>query len=353
MQAIIILLLIMLFVVGAAFALAMRKIKYYKMAIGNMSAMVIMQRMFEIMASSIPASNKIEELNNIIIETFNSKYSSIVLYDGTEYEVKASNVEKMYLDSIKELAETQEFKNNALQNISKYLVATGQRVLGYKTAIERQIKSAMFSPIYYNGVFRGFWILEDNAESAYDMISKEELARLKENVGVFIENITSQEAIENAHNTDKQTGFYNNLYLYSNLRQRLFSYNNSALILIQLTNLPYINNNYGREVGNRLLERAAEQLKDMISSDNILVRYSGSKFCIACPGTSVEMLHVTMERYLSNIKMQAESIDNTTVALEMNIVMHDVKKQSNVEKEISRMVEYVENSKSSNTINIM
>ena len=45
----------------------------------------------------------------------------------------------------------------------------------------------------------------------------EELARLKENIGVFIENINSQEIIENAHHRDKQTGFYKNLYLYSTL----------------------------------------------------------------------------------------------------------------------------------------
>lgn len=353
MEVIIILLVIFILILGVVLFLAMKKNKYYKMALGNMSAMVIMQRMFEIMASPIPAKNKIEELNNIMIEVFDTKYSTLVLFDGTEYDIKASNVEPTYLEGLRELAESQEFKSNAVQNISKYLVATGVRVLGYKTAIERQIKSAMFSPIYYNGAYRGFWLLEDTAEAAYDAISKEELARLKDNIGVFIENISSQEAIENASNTDKQTGFYNNIYLYSNLRQQLATKNNSCLIMILLSNLPRINEEYGREVGNRLLEKAAKQLKEMLSSDNILVRYSGSKFCIACPGTTSEILHTTMERFLSNIKTYAEAVDNSTVSLELNIVMHDVTKQSNVEKELYKMVDYVEHSKSANTINIM
>jgi len=60
-----------------------------------------------------------------------------------------------------------------------------------------------------------------------------------------------------------------------------------------------------------------------------------------------------MERYLSNIKMNAEAVENDAVYLAINIVMHDIKKQSNVEKEISKMVDYVESSKSTNTINIM
>ena len=241
MTAIIILLLLVIVALGVVLFIVFQKNKYYKVALGNMSAMVIMQRMFEIMASSIPAKNKLEELNNVIIEAFDSKYSTLVLFDGNEYEIRASNVEGVYLDSVKELAESQEFKNNAIQNISKYLVATGTRVLGYKTAMERLIKSAMFSPIYYNGTFRGFWLLEDKLEGAYDSISKEELARLKDNIGVFIESISSQEAIENAHNTDKQTGFYNNLYLYSNLRQKIATYSTSAIVLIQLSNLTEIN----------------------------------------------------------------------------------------------------------------
>jgi len=353
MEIIIILLAIFLILTIIFVLVLLNKIKYYKLAMGNMSAMVIMQRMFEILSSAIPANTKLEELNNIILEAFDSNYSTIVLFDGNEYEVKASNVEAMYLDVIKNIAETEDFKSNANQNISKYLVATGPRFLGYKTAIERNIKSAMFSPIYYNGTYRGFWVLEDKAEAAYDSISKEELARLKDNIGVFIENISSQEAIQTAQNTDKQTGFYNNLYLYSSLRQKLGSYNNSGLVLIRLTNLSEINNKYGRKTGNILLEKAAIQLNEMLSSDNILVRYSGSKFCVACPGISVDVMHSTMERYLSTVKMNSEAVDNEIVSLEMNIVMHDIKKQSNVEKEIAKMVDYVENSKSTNTINIM
>ena len=67
----------------------------------------------------------------------------------------------------------------------------------------------------------------------------------------------------------------------------------------------------------------------------------------------MDLLHTTMDRYLSSIKMNAEAVDNDAVYLEINIVMHDIKKQSNVEREISKMVEYVENSKSANTINII
>lgn len=346
-------LVILLVIVVVILLFAMNKIKYYKIAMGNMSAMVVMQKMFEIMASSIPAANKMKELNSIIRESFDTKYSTLVLFDGNEYEIHATNVEDIYLDGIKELAYTQEFKNNSDQNIAKYLVATGARTLGYKTAIERSIKSAMFSPIYYNGIFRGFWLMEDTVEAAYDSISKEELARLKDNIGVFVESISSQQAIENAGNTDKQTGFYNNLYLYSNLRSRLVGYTSSCIVVMQLTNLPVINEMYGREVGNALLDRAAKRLKEILSADNVPVRYSGSKFCVICPGVTSDMVHNTMERFLSSTRNDVEACGKDVAKLEINIVIHDIKKQSNIEKEINKMVNYVENSKTANSINIM
>jgi len=353
MEVLIIFLALIVVILAAFSIFLIKRNKYYSVAIGNMSGMVIMQRMFELMASTIPASKKIEELNNILKEMFNSKSSTISIFDGTNYEIKATNVESMYIDSIKQLAEEKGFKNNAVQNVSKYLVAAGGRLLGYKSAMERKIRSAMFSPIYYNGMYLGFWLLEDEAESAYDSISKEELAKLKDHIGVFIENVLNQESIENAYNTDKQTGFYNNLYLYSNVRQKTAVEENSSLTLMQLANLPQINQEYGREVGNRLLEKAAKLMQEVFSSDNIFVRFSGSKFCIVSPGISADTLHSTVERYLTNVKMQEEIVNNERVNLNVNIVMKNIRKQSNIEREISKMADYVEQMKVVNTIKII
>ena len=65
----VIVVLVILLVIAIVYSIILyNKIKYYKMAMGNMSAMVIMQKMFEILSSNIPVGRKLEELNNIIIE---------------------------------------------------------------------------------------------------------------------------------------------------------------------------------------------------------------------------------------------------------------------------------------------
>lgn len=353
MGILVIFLLIVIVFLGIVLYVKLKQIAYYKAVAGNMAAMTVMQRMFEIMASNIPAKNKLEELNNIIIDVFDSKYSTISIYDGSEYEIKATNVEKTYVESIVDIAEEADFKANAKNNVSKYLVAAGARVLGYKSAAERKIKSAMFSPIYYNGTYLGFWLMEDNAEDAYEDMSKDELAKLKDNIGVFIENVIGQENLENAYNTDRQTGFYNNIYLYSNVRHQTSLVENSSLVLISFSGLPSINEIHGREVGDSLLLKATRLLKETIPEENIFVRHTGSRFVVVCPGATVETVHGTIERFLSNLNYQRENIDGKEVTLDTQILMHTIKKQSNIEKEINKMNAYLEGMKEVNTIKII
>ena len=83
MGILVIFLLIIITVLIVILYIKLTQIKYYKAVAGNMAAMTVMQRMFEIMASNIPAKKKIEELNSIIIDVFDSKYSTISIYDGT------------------------------------------------------------------------------------------------------------------------------------------------------------------------------------------------------------------------------------------------------------------------------
>lgn len=353
MGFLVIFLLIVITVLIILLYIRLSEVKYYKAVAGNIAAMTVMQRMFEIMASNIPAKNKIEELNNIIIDVFNSKYSTISIFDGNEYEVKATNVENIYVESIGAIAEEKDFKENAKNNVSKYLVAAGPRILGYKSAVERKIKSAMFSPIYYNGTYLGFWLMEDDVEDAYESVSKDELAKLKDNIGVFIENVKDQENLENAYNTDRQTGFYNNIYLYSNVRHQTSLMENSALILISFSGLSNINELNGRDVGDSLLLKATRLLKETIPPENIFIRHTGSRFVVVCPGASVETVHGTIERYLNNLNYERESIDGKEITLDTQILMHTIKKQSNIEKEINKMNAYLEGMKEVNTIKII
>ncbi len=329
-------------------------IKYYKVVSKNLSAMRVIQSMFEIMGATIPAENKIKELNKIIIDTYSPKYSTIVTFDGNNYNVEATNIETDFGEALATLADASEFRANVGKNVSKYITTSADKNLGYKTAIERNIKSCMFSPIYHNNTYLGYWIIEDEVENAFDNMSKNEVAKLKNNMGVFLENTLYQNMIEAAENTDKQTGFYNNIFLYSKAKKKVADYENNTLVFLQFRNLADINNTYSREIGDRILLKAINVMKELVGNETISVRYSGAKFVIIYPNSTAETIHSNIERMLANIKSNAiEKVDNTFVTLDIQIVMSTFKKQSNLEKQIQKMVDYVENMKDIDTIKII
>ncbi|MEG1009231.1 MAG: diguanylate cyclase, partial [Clostridia bacterium] len=285
---------------------------------------------------------------------FKCKYSSIVIYDGQNYDIKASNIEKNYSDTIKKIVEENDFKANTYKNISRYLTTSEDKTLRYKSALERNIRSCMFSPIYHNNIYLGFWILEDERENAFDEISKDELSKLKNNLGVFIENTIYQNIIETAENTDKQTGFFNKLYLYSKARHEILKFENNTFALICLNNLPEINNEFDRNIGNILISKVVTSINEFIASDTICIRYSGTRILLIMPNSTSEIVHLTIERILEKLKVDAVlKIDKTNISLNVKIVLHTIKKQNNIDKELASMVEYSDKIEESNIIKII
>lgn len=357
MTPLLILVIILIIIVGILLIMLViknRQIGYYTIVSKNLSAMRVIQSMFEIMGANIPAENKINELNKIIIDTYEPKYSSIVTFDGTEHEVKATNADKTYIDAIAKIAEENDFRPNVLKNVSKYLTTSSDKTLRYKSAIDRNIKSCMFSPIYHGNVYLGFWLLEDEIENAFDNLSKSELSKLKNNMGVFLENTLFQNIIETAENTDKQTGFYNTIYLYSKARQKLLENENNSIVLLCFSNLADINMEFARDVGNRLIAKAVHIIREFTGGDTMCIRYSGAKMLLLMPNSTAETVHPTIERMLSRIKSDViEHVDDKYAGLKTQILIHTFRKQNNIEREVQKMVSYIDAMKETDTIKII
>jgi len=357
MTGLLILVIILIIISGALSIILViknKQIGYYTIVSKNLSAMRVIQSMFEIMGANIPAENKVNELNKVILDTYEPKYSSIVTFDGSNHEIKATNVDKAYVDSISRIGDENDFRANAYKNVSRYLTTSSDKTLRYKSAIERNIKSCMFSPIYHGSTYLGFWILEDEVENAFDSISKSELSKLKNNMGVFLENTLYQNIIETAQNTDKQTGFYNNLFLYSKARQKLLENENNSIILLCFSNLAEINSEHDRNIGNAILAKAVNIIRELISSETMCIRYSGARIILLMPNSTAETVHSTIERMLARIKSDAiENVNNKYVTLNTQILIHTFKKQNNIEKEVQKMVVYVDNMKETDTIKII
>ncbi len=313
----------------------------------------IVQEMLNTMSLDIKATDKIENLNKVFIDKLDIKYSTICLYDGYNYEVKASNVEKEYATAIADIVNDKSFKSNISKKNAKYIEAEKGKTLLYKSAMERKIKNALLIPICFEENYLGFVLFEDVHENNLGDISDTILIDLKNNIANFIENVEFQNTLETANIIDSQTNFYNTVYLYSNARKFLATYNNSAMVTIKFTNLPDINDNYGRNIGNLLLVKFANATKEVLGNDNIYVRYSGLRFIIFIKNKTAESVQAQIEVLLSKYKDIYEYVNDYKVNIETQLLIHTLKKQNNLEKEIQKTMSYIDGMENVNTIKII
>ena len=313
----------------------------------------VTQNMFEIMGKDIPADERFENLNNSLINKLGIDYSSILLYDGNTYEVKASNVEDEYKGILADIASDNNFKGNISKNNSKYITVPQNQTLLYKSAIERNIKSALFIPIYYNNKYIGFWLVESKKVQAYEKFIDEYIESMRKNLSIFIEDTEFHNTLEIARNEDEQTAFYNNIYLYSNTRKIISKYDNSVMVLIGLVGLPEVNESYSRDTGNILLAKFANITKETLPKESICIRYSGKKFIVILPNKTAQAVQPQIEKLLSKYKGIYEYVDDKQVNVDTQILIHTFRKQSNIEKEVQKLDKYMDGMKARNTIKII
>ena len=81
----------------------------------------ILQDFMNITGSDLSVDKKIKSINDIIIEKYQIKYSTIVVFDGTDYVVKASNVNSNHWDTLSKLDTMTMFNNPQNEEAERYI----------------------------------------------------------------------------------------------------------------------------------------------------------------------------------------------------------------------------------------
>ena len=113
----------------------------------QINSLNVLQDFMNTLSEVSNVNEKLKKINDILIEKYNIKYSTIVVYDGTEYVIRASNVAEKHWDTLKKLQEEPIFKESIETAVPKYITvnAEGER-LPYQKMEFARAKSAMFFP---------------------------------------------------------------------------------------------------------------------------------------------------------------------------------------------------------------
>lgn len=115
--------------------------------------------------------------------------------------------------------------------------------------------------------------------------------------------------------TDPLTRLYNRRGFTERFRQELAAKTAGCvgLMLIDLDHFKLINDTYGHEVGDHVLQRIAGLLGELRKEGGIAARLGGEEFCVILPGYSGSQLHAVAERTRARLEeADMSSIFGTT-----------------------------------------
>ena len=114
-----------------------------------------------------------------------------------------------------------------------------------------------------------------------------------------------QQRLHQAANTDALTQSYNRRYLFDRLHQDILQCDREgrrlSVVLFDLDEFKLINDTYGHAVGDSVLTRAAEVLRQCVRAMDVCGRYGGEEFLVLLPSATAETAFEIAERIRSEI----------------------------------------------------
>lgn len=355
MIIVVILILVVIIVLLMVYNMSIhKKIESFNNLNQKVTNLNILQDFMDTLSQASSVDEKIEKINNIIIERYQIKYSTIVIYDGTKYVIKASNVDEKHWESLSSLQSEKIFQESIQTSVPKYItVETESERLPYQKMEFARAKCAMFFPLYIDNVYIGYWLLEGGKPHEFDNVDTTILEVIRNNIVAIFKTVENQNILENIVRDDKFSKLKSAEYLYGEGKRIIDKYTTSTVCLFKIINIEQINEEISRKTGDKIIEMVANTVKDNLSKEYIFVRYMGPKFAIIFSGIEKEAVVTFMEQ----IKNQVEEIEVEPVDVEfedeekviakpkINIVISTYYKGTALEVLLKKLEEYLDNDK--------
>ncbi|MEI3356423.1 MAG: diguanylate cyclase [Clostridia bacterium] len=224
------------------------------------------------------------------------------------------------------------FKDSIESATPKYVTVNNENErLPYQQMEFGRAKSAIFFPLYIDNVYIGYWILESGTPHDFDNVDTTVLEVIKENIVSVLKTVVHQKTLESIVRKDLFTGLYSEEYLYGEGKKIIDQYTISTMCMFKITNIQEINKTYSRELGNKVITKISEYVKDSLAPEYVFVRYMGPKFVIAFSGVAAN----SVADFLNEIKEKIETMEISLTPEEIeeqNLNVKTTKKKNVKEK---------------------
>jgi diguanylate cyclase (GGDEF)-like protein len=113
---------------------------------------------------------------------------------------------------------------------------------------------------------------------------------------VAIENSSEFEELQQKAIRDSQTGLYNHTEFYNKIDKMISNGEPFSILMMDIDDFKLVNDSYGHQTGDLVIEYLAEQIKLSIRHGDIAARYGGDEFVVILKGAKKQVAKSIAER---------------------------------------------------------
>ncbi|UPK43946.1 histidine kinase N-terminal 7TM domain-containing diguanylate cyclase [Paenibacillus pabuli] len=261
--------------------------------------------------NTIPYGILVLDENEMIIELNKASRSFMDLHVGDSFDMEA------FLGSVRVEGSRQKFleaykqENNTLSQIE--VILERDNSIRHYIMQSSPIVDAARAPIGHILTFQDvsqerFYVKEMNRQNETLQERNHALDRIR------LELSEANRKLEELALTDSLTNCYNRRYLTQHLNHEVITniqYKMPfSLILLDIDHFKAINDRYGHVIGDEVLQRTAQAVKESIRSTDILTRYGGEEFMVYLPHTEHDVANQIAERVRLSVESNRIAVDH-------------------------------------------
>ncbi|MUV39428.1 Adenylate cyclase [Lentibacillus sp. JNUCC-1] len=161
------------------------------------------------------------------------------------------------------------------------------------------IESVLAVPVLYDDAIVGIVTVFSAKPKTFETLHKRILDILNNYLGVAAENAQSYNKKKQLSERDGLTGLYNYRHFSNQLSQyavKVDPNTTCSLLVLDLDHFKPINDQFGHEAGNDILQQLARIMEAFIGKDGLVARYGGEEFVVFMPETSLEQARDQADR---------------------------------------------------------
>ena len=104
-----------------------KRLEQYRNTDQKITSLNVLQEFMSTIGEEETVDAKIEKINSILIEKYEIKYSTIVVFDGAEYVIKSTNVDEKHWDVMRNLQAEEIFQDSISTATPKYITVNNDQ----------------------------------------------------------------------------------------------------------------------------------------------------------------------------------------------------------------------------------